>query len=200
MTDTLQTNRKFNSLLEHIEDGISVATLATTIEEQGIWGWDRFGRTRLFEAGDSGDDGVRYANVLNELAAQYAWEIDSQNIEETESPVQCADHLSSLNFGWYADETPDFSSSQGNTSKSVAPPNPRRNNPKGDNKNKGIIGALLEVIDGTALGDKHPEYQSGAALARDLEKTYKGKVGTEDSLVKKFAEARQMLHDQINHL
>ncbi len=106
---------KLITLGKLISEDISIPTLATAIEKEGIYTWDRFGR--LVKACDT-----NYAFVLNLLAEQYKWVLDPYvgRLTDPRSPLEkCEDGPHTAEeaeewdnpfdqFGWSADVLPDF--------------------------------------------------------------------------------------------
>lgn len=176
---------------------VSIATLATAIERHGIQGWDRYGRFTTFKAGDA-----EAVVGLEFLARQHEWNCNVDNCQDgTQSPVESWEGPG-YGVGWLDDEAPDFDAIAAESKGRSLPEPPKKSggNGKGENHDMRLIAALLEVIDGTALGTKHPDYQSTQKLAQELEKVYGSRIGTEGSLVKKFSAARQKLQDRIDNL
>jgi hypothetical protein len=85
---------------------ISVGTLATAIEQHGIYTWDRFGR--FGKASDPDKD-----RALSLLEVQHKWEVDAEASfrEDPRSPLeQCEGDWDSPfdRFGWASEVAPDF--------------------------------------------------------------------------------------------
>jgi len=182
---------------------VGIATLATAIEDQGIHGWDRFGRFRKFTLSD--DPEKLLDGALKALAEQQTWDNNCGNCQADEqSPVDRYDPgwdgSGWFGMGWRENDLPDFKAIEAEQAAAPVQPKHAPANIKGENHSMRLIGALLEVIDGTALGEKHPQYESAQQLAGELEVVYKARIGTAGSLVKKFTEARQKLQDRINNL
>ena len=96
----------FRTLGELIGINISVGTLATAIEQHGIYTWDRFGRF-----GKASDPDKEQALYL--LAVQHKWEADPEASlrEDTRSPLdQCDGDWDRPfdRFGWASEVAPDF--------------------------------------------------------------------------------------------
>jgi hypothetical protein len=106
----------WKSLADLLSNKMDVATLATAIEEKGIYTWDRFGRMIEATNGDA-NDLYSQARVLDLLALVYKNAVDAQNdidsgvghdarrdldgfIEDFDGPL--------VRFGWPSDECPDF--------------------------------------------------------------------------------------------
>ncbi|MEO6308627.1 MAG: hypothetical protein ABIO96_00055 [Nitrospiraceae bacterium] len=106
----------WRSLADLLSQKMQVAILASAIEKDGIYTWDRFGR--MIKAKKDGSDDL-YSNgrALDLLALVYRNAIDAQNaidagfghkamhdldqfIEDFDSPL--------VRFGWPSDECPEF--------------------------------------------------------------------------------------------
>ncbi len=76
-------------------------------------------------------------------------------------------------------------------------PNPLSNQKETSYLN--VIGALLEVINGTAPNtEKHPGFKSQAELVNFIDEKYKGAYGLgKTSLDTKFADAKRTLNDSL---
>lgn len=105
-----EADNPFRALSEFITiEKVSVATLATAIENHGIYTWDRFGRYKKMMTGEYVD------RALKLLADHRKWERDPdiEFLEDPRSPLQQYegdwdnpyDH-----FGWAAEVVPDFES------------------------------------------------------------------------------------------
>lgn len=107
--------RPFITLGQLIWKDIPISMLATAIEKDGIYTWDRFGRYGM--AGD-----VNKAFVLDLLAKQYKWSMDPyvgrlkdprSPLEQHENPPNNSDNAEDWvnpfdEFGWTENELPDF--------------------------------------------------------------------------------------------
>lgn len=117
VTYSLNKNNRvnFNTLGQLISQDISIPTLVTAIEKEGIYTIDRFGR--LVKACDT-----NHVFVLNLLAKQYKWTIDPcverftdprSPLEKYEEPPNTPDDAEDWEnpfdqFGWSADVLPNF--------------------------------------------------------------------------------------------
>ncbi len=101
-------DNQFWTLGELIEK-VSVATLASAIEQDGIYTWDRFGRFGLA-------DKEGKAEALHLLAMHYQWESAPSGDRSTSdhdhrSPMEqwgCSWDNAYSHFGWAAKVAPDF--------------------------------------------------------------------------------------------
>lgn len=85
---------------------VSVGTLASAIEQQGVYTWDRFGR---FGKANSSD----IERALSLLAAQYRWEADVEASfrDDPRSPLEQSEgdwDNPFDGFGWAAEVAPNF--------------------------------------------------------------------------------------------
>ncbi len=86
---------------------VSVATLASAIDQNGIYTWDRFGRFVL------ADDKSK-AIALNLLETHYKWEcapVDEENSIDPRSPMERWADIGDKayeHFGWQLKMVPDF--------------------------------------------------------------------------------------------
>jgi len=96
----------FKTISQLVGCGTSIATLATAIEKDGVYTWDRFGRF-----GKASDEDKALA--LDLLEAQYKWASDPEadRREDPRSPMdQCEGDWTNPfeRFGWAAEVEPDF--------------------------------------------------------------------------------------------
>lgn len=110
------------------------ASLATAVEEFGVYGWDRYGRFRFFK-----EDSVECKHALDGLANAwegYKWipsyEQQAQDDPAIDGPLNT--------YGWAAAVMPNLDSVSG-----PKPPE-RKVNVNYENANLAIVGALLAVI------------------------------------------------------
>ena len=146
-TNTFQTFR----LLLSSKFNISVQTLATAVEQFGVYSWDRFGRFRHFGAEtDIGEKGLSLLASICEFEKNYGGSEDDHN-----HPLNSLDQWNDpyWAYGWAQAVTPDFCEIElGNTLVSVP------------NKGKGpasrredtkllVIAALCEKL-GIRIGER----------------------------------------------
>lgn len=98
--------RLFLSLAHLLNQKISVGTLATAIEEEGVYTWDRFGRFGLAKDEDR-------STAFSLLAAMHAWAMDPdvQGSADPRSPLELAEDYQSPDFcifGWPVERAPNF--------------------------------------------------------------------------------------------
>jgi len=96
----------FLTLGQLLRIDVSVGTLATAIEQHGIYTWDRFGR--FGKASDPDKD-----RALSLLEVQHNWEADAEASfrEDPRSPLEkCEGDWDSPfdRFGWASEVAPDF--------------------------------------------------------------------------------------------
>ena len=201
---------QFYNLIELIlRRQVAIPVLATAIELGGIYGWDRFGRFRLFK----GPDDPHIDRVLDALAAEFdSWWHDSKkqrySLSEAAPNVDIymeasPEELGPLYWGWKPEHLPDFDQISANgDAMDLDPKSPKAysavgGQTKGENYNLALIGAFLEMFEGTSA-KMHPDYENMEQLANFFGRQYGGAVGTKSSLVKKFTAARKVLLDKLN--
>ena len=187
------------SLLSHPRK-VSIATLATAIEKEGIQGWDRFGRFDTFKVDDPKDPEMQAAGALRCLELQYVWDGNVDNCQaHEESPLDRyapdGDRGSGFGMGWREGFLPDFSTYA--AEQASAPVRPVRN-PSADAKAEGnnlrIIGGLLAFIKGELGNSKHADFKTERDLIDLLADKLEGYGGTKSrNLQEKFAEAKRLL-------
>lgn len=137
-----------------VERQLEVSVLATAIEQQGVYGFDRFGRFK-HAAGTSSEA----ARALDALAAQYKTSADPEVPYALDTAAWEAVFD---NYGWPASNLPSFESLI--VDDAVAPPRPNlERRSKSDGNQLRLIGGLLRFIKGD-YGKPHPEYESEARL------------------------------------
>lgn len=165
-----------------LDRGISVGDLATAIELQGVYGWDRFDRFKRFAAENA--DAGRALDALERAqrrSSPYGGDDEPSDDEPFGKPLQ--------EFGWLHGALPDFGPGAGAV--------PARRRPggttKGGNADLALFGGLLLIIQGKLPGfGAHPDYTSNAALIDALERVGADGLGR-TTVEKKFAAARKHL-------
>lgn len=170
------------------EGEVTIGTLATAIEQNGIWGWDRYGRFRHFS--HDSDEGK---TALDLLAAQSSYMGDP---EQEVSPLDDG-ALQTISpyatFGWKENEEPDFEAIK---SGDPEPPSPR---PQAASKSANaylvVIGVLLEYIKGETKGiSRHPDFKDEGKMHQVFKACDPKVPGLKDrTLQTKFAKAKQAL-------
>jgi len=99
---------EFISVADVLDRGVSIGAVATEIETNGIYWWDRFGRFRKAEKIDStSDETISILDALADLQTLYY-----QDITDEPDPIDCLpweDMTYPLNrYGWHTDELPTF--------------------------------------------------------------------------------------------
>lgn len=88
-----------------LREKVTVATLATAIENAGIYGWDRYGRI------GPADESLK-KRALDLLAKQLEWEGDPLvgSDEDPRSPLELSEDSNGPfgSYGWPIDRLPDF--------------------------------------------------------------------------------------------
>lgn len=174
--------------------GVSEATLASAIEQYGIWGFDRFGRFRQFppESADKVQT-QELTEVFDALAANYAAS------QEQGAPLPAYDLWGTevyCRFGWPAEKAPDFKAIAAQQSATVPTRIVRAAHGKRQGNDLRLIAALLEFIQGICTHNKHPDFTSEAALRAFLVKRFNGYSGFgERHLQAVFAQAKRAFED-----
>lgn len=171
-----------------LDEGVSTGTLATAIEQGGIWGWDRYARFTRFEPASP-----HAGKALDLVAAQAAW--SQSGGPDDQSPVDEAvgpDNPFVL-FGWPEDNVPDFGAIESGQTKVPRP----QSVAKSENANLAIIGHLLAFIQGKLTPRSHPDYGSEADLIKLLS-DYNGQFPGlgRSNLQAKFAAAKRHLNER----
>ncbi len=175
-------------LLHGHRHAVSIATLATAIERNGIQGWDRFGRFKTFK-----QDEAMFERALDFLASEAAFNTEGRH---EQSPFErAADDFEGPCFGWREGALPDFKAIE--AEQAGAPVQPKRN-PSADIKAEGnnlrIIGGLLAYIKGELGNSSHPDFKTEGDLIDVLADKLEGYAGLKPrNLQDKFAEAKRLL-------
>lgn len=149
---------------------VKVATLATAIEEYGVYSWDRFGRFRRF--GSETDRGKR---ALDILAGVRHFETYCQGPTDQQHPLDAAEGPDDpfWEFGWASEVAPSFELLSADQDEL-----PMRSDPRPALTDRHIIGALLALIEGEVgkLG-RHPAYKDRTKLVDLLVDEFDGYRG-----------------------
>jgi hypothetical protein len=175
-----------------LEQGVTIAQLATAIEKEGIQGWDRYGRYKVFKKDDR-----EFTLALDFLAGQYEWQSNVDNCQShAPSPLDQVDidHPACL-LGWSRATLPKF----GAQTEHIVP-EPRRPEPKNgaakrlETADLALIGALLAYVSGKTGQPAHPHFSNEQQLITFLAETYTGFYGvTTRTMQTKFSEAKKLL-------
>lgn len=176
--------------LNSLGDGVTVAALATAIEAEGIYTWDRFGRFSKYEKGT--DESKKALDALaRHYERYYGFHGGMPDDEEYEIDVDSPDSIFNL-YGWSRAMLPDFARSESKFPRSPARPV----HGKVEFNNLRIVGALLGCILGELGVDRHPDFGSQTDLVRFLADKMAGFGGMSPrNLEDKFAKARQLLKE-----
>lgn len=169
---------------------VSVATLASAIENFGIYTWDEYGRFRRFEKGTPPVD-----RALGLLAWVYKFEHTYQSGDEQHPlDVSSGEDDPFWALGWASEVAPDFGAIKAGQ---LEDRKPTKSDPRKENAYLNIIGALLEYIEGRSPGVcRHPAYTGVSDLTKYLDEKYKGYYGvSESNLSRKFPEAKRSLEN-----
>ena len=204
--------REFHTLMDlMIVDGIPIPVLASAVERVGVQGRDKFGRLRSYQ----GEDDPNIASVLTALGVEFEapwyamvdWggKADTSDASSAEiHKIFCSDEDGFLLWGWQQAALPDFKAIRIDDPPAGVPQNASASFgalgglTKGDNYNMVLIGALLEVIDGTAGSSKHSDFEHNRQFAAFLEEQFQGAAGRKDALERKFSNAKTALKNKLN--
>jgi hypothetical protein len=204
--------RQFHTLMDlMVIDGISIPVLASAVEQFGVQGRDKFGRLRSYQ----GRDDANIASVLTALSVEleapwYAmvdWggKADTSDASSAEIyKIFCSDEDGFLLWGWQHAALPNFKAIRIDDE----PPRVAQTVSasygafggltKGENYNMVLIGALLEVIDGTAGSSKHSDFEHNRQFAAFIEEQFQGAAGRKDTLERKFSHAKTALKNKLD--
>ncbi len=165
------------------KEKLQPGTIASAVEQYGVYTWDRFGRLRNYLLGTPEAEAA-----LNLLAAHYHNEYVSIHAH----PYDLFDYAEQAPYGWPKEKQPDFKNLEESTIQEPKKPSPRHSMEKANNANAVIIGGLLQFIKGEMGNQRHPDFQSEAQLIAFLEKKLGGYLGvSERNLKDKFARAKE---------
>lgn len=161
-------------------------TLATAIEHQGIFSWDRYGRFRHF-----GPETPEAKSALDHLAAVYEHNgghpddhVDHEMFYEAGGDA----------YGWPVAKEPNWAEIKAGLSQRPQPQSPEVVSVKSENANLAMVLALLKFIKGELGNKTHPDYSSEAQLGEFLESAMFGYSGVSKSNFKtKFANAKKLI-------
>jgi len=204
--------REFQTLMDlMVVDGIPIPVLASAVERAGVQGRDKFGRLRSYQ----GEDDPNIASVLTALSVEFEapwyamvdWggKADTSDASSAEiHKIFCSDEDGFLLWGWQQAALPDFKAIRIDDLPLGVPQNASASFgafgglTKGDNYNMVLIGALLEVIDGTAGSSKHSDFKHNRQFAAFLEEQFQGAAGRKDALERKFSNAKTALKNKLD--
>jgi hypothetical protein len=188
---SMEDEQSFVSLRDALAtENIAIGTLATAIEKEGIWTWDRFGRRGLA-------DSIAKEKALQLLADQYAWELIQDDPDtDTLSPLDSNDGPQDYfwRFGWPASSLPDFEVI-GKDVDLGRPPATKKPSPIPELTNLRIIGALITLmLDKSPAGNPYSAFETEAAIISVLEETFPHLRGIgERTLHHRFAKGKRSL-------
>lgn len=187
---------EFLSIIELLETGTSHGSIASAIEQKcKFYGWDRFGRYREFVDGDPSSTEV-CKDVLNALAADYAWFSDPMPEEEKRPRWVVFGEFPLLGaYGWTDSKKIDFS--EYDKTDESSPPRPKINS-KAEDNNIRIIGALKACL----VGEDREAFIKACPKLNDtnlinfLGDHYRSFGGlTKRNLEEKFAKGKRLLSE-----
>lgn len=190
---------KLKTFYEYLQEGYTVAQLATAVEKNGVCGWDRFGRYGEFKASGQRINGVE--DALDALAAYWHYEQnfwretgglgDPESISLESHPIDSFNQIDFPfigihQFGWLLEDLPKINASE------KYPMAPRFNAKHAVTRHTNallhIIGALLDYIDSDMDTEKE------TAFVKGLNHKFSDVDGlSESNLFKQFTEARRAL-------
>lgn len=140
-------------------------TLASAIEQTGVFSWDRYGRFRHFEA-----HSPEALQALELLARTYAASLsaDGSDLDGAFFDEESLRDSGGENFGWPAQQAPDFATIAKGLQLVTQPRRSQSVQPKTDNANLAIILALLRFIKGELNNRPHSDYSSEAQLIEQI--------------------------------
>jgi hypothetical protein len=169
---------------------LSIATLATAIEQDNVYTWDRFGRFVVADADEK-------KRALDLLAEQHEWNEESEYEKvNRQSPLDECDGPSDpfSSFGWLPASIPNFDAigAAADTPKPLGRGMSRRYAEKTDLK---IIGALLTLLlEMNAGGTSRHSFKNQSAIVGAILEKFEGKHGfSQRTLEGRFAAANQAL-------
>lgn len=128
------------TFFEFLQDGCTVAQLATTVEHKGVDGWDRFGRFGSHARGSAGA-----MQALDALADFYDYDTRLREEDPSTDPNALDDlaefpHAGVHRFGWLHGQLPEINRSE------THPLPPRKARTSDPTKVNTVLGALLECL------------------------------------------------------
>jgi hypothetical protein len=204
--------REFHTLMDlMVVDGVPIPVLASAVERVGVQGRDKFGRLRSYQ----GENDPNIASVLTALVVEFEapwyamadWGGKAGTSDASSAEIHkifCSDEDGFLLWGWQQAALPDFKAIRMDDPPPGVPQNASASFgafgglTKGDNYNMVLIGALLEVIDGTAGSSKHSDFEHNRQFAAFLEEQFQGAAGRKDALERKFSNAKTALKNKLN--
>jgi len=181
-------SEQFVNLFELLGDGYQPSVLATAIENNGLYGWDRFGRYGPIKA--VSDDAQR---ALNSLANIHDAMVDPDPHAEPWDDL--IDHDSIISrYGWMQSMLPDLKKIQEGI---VEGPRPQ-SVAKFENNSLMLIGALLDFIEHGIRSKPHPGFKDLETLATSIDTATLAKNGLgRTSTLKKMRSARDAFREQF---
>lgn len=164
------------------ERGASVGSLATAIESSGVWGWDRYGRFKLF-----GPEHRASLDALDRLALHYEKINDPQDEEYGVHQDPETDRL--YLFGWPADQLPSMQESERVVLKPTRPQAASR----GENATLRLVEGLRRFCLGLLTDHRHPDCANEDELIAAIVNHSAGRDGLKKATIKsKFKAAFEL--------
>lgn len=182
MSETESTFQELGQLMRENENNLGV--LATAIEQDGIHGWDQYGRFKLFPTG-----GPECKEALEAIAKQFSWRVDSSYPAEL-SPLDSAEGFCVYTrYGWPKEKLLDF---QKNSTSSENVPLPIRRPSavaRTENSNLAIIGSLLACVNSKINLKRTKLYHSEAELIEEMQADYGHLAGLSENNIRQVFKA-----------
>jgi hypothetical protein len=185
---------------------VSPAVLATAIEQQGVYGWDSYGRFVHFKPDSKDDAAHHFREALRAIAleANHDWASWLDQFPEP-SPANQGTGQGTVfdRYGWRAADVPDFHAIAAST-----PASPRRSpsDVRRDNADLTLIGVMQALmVDGAREGTLNietgpPPYSTQADLIGaivDVAQSNNLKGLGRTTLEGKFAQAKKIINGQL---
>lgn len=184
---------------------VSTATLATAIEQHGVYGWDSYGRFVHLKANGEGDKVVHFREALKAVAleAEHEWATTIEQFPD-QSPAEQGTGQGTVfdRYGWRVAELPDFHSIE-----QSIPTAPRRSPQTTRMENATLT--LIGVMHALMVKGKHggaleidtdlPPYSSQTDLIGaivDVAETNNLRGVSRSTVEGKFADAKRALNAQ----
>lgn len=178
---------KLMTLADLLNDEVDVGALATVIEKDGIYGWDRYGRFKHFKAEDQG--AIDALDLLADMARYVPEPGSSSPLEESERRGDFKYNV----HGWPEDKLPDFASIGAETPRVPRPQAVSRT----ENGRLAIIGALLDFIEGKYERTPDTDFKSPGKFAEWLATKMNGiPGGSLGNIRRQFKLAREHIDDR----
>lgn len=179
---------QFLSLYDLLADDFKPAVLATAIENNGLYGWDRFGRYGPILAVS-----IDAQLALNALTKVHEAMVDRD--PHAQSWDDSIDHYSIISrYGWKQSVLPDLEKIKQGIVEVQRP----QSLAKFENNSLMLIGALLDFIEHGIQSKPHPGFKNLETLSNSIETATNSKNGLgRTSTLKKMRQARDAFREQF---